>query len=387
MTDRTLPELGDAERARYARHLILDEVGPEGQRRLKGSSVLLVGAGGLGAPAAIYLAAAGVGRLTLIDFDRVDDSNLQRQVLYATSDVGRPKVEAARERLRAINPHVDVRALFERFDADNGLDLVRDHDVVLDGADNFATRYLVNDACVIAGRPNVYGSVFRFEGQASVFDARRGPCYRCLHPEPPPAGSIPSCVEGGVLGVLPSIVGSIQATEALKLLLGRGEALVGRLLLIDALELRFREIAIRKTANCPACGHAPRIRTLADAPGDGGCRPERAADGRTPPFDVTPEEVAARIARGDDLLLLDVRTPMEWSIVRLEGARLIPMNEVPARLDEIDPGRDVVVYCHHGPRSAIVTRYLRENGYPAAANLDGGIDAWSKTVDPSLPRY
>ena len=387
MSDRDLPELTDEERARYARHLILDEVGPDGQRRLKGSSVLLVGAGGLGAPAAIYLAAAGVGRLTIVDFDRVDDSNLQRQVLFTTADIGRPKVDVARERLCAINPHIDVRTIDARFDAGNGLGLVRQHDVVIDGTDNFSTRYLVNDASVLSGRPNVYGSVFRFEGQASVFDAGRGPCYRCLHPEPPPAGSVPSCVEGGVLGVLPSIVGSIQATEAIKLLIGRGEPLVGRLLLIDALELRFREIAIRKVPDCPVCGDTPRIRTLeASGGGDRGA-PDRRPAGEPDPFDVTPDEVAARIARGEDVLLLDVRTPMEWSIVRLDGAVLIPMNEIPARLGEIARDRAVVVYCHHGPRSSMVTRYLREHGFPAAANLDGGIDAWSRTVDSSLPRY
>jgi adenylyltransferase/sulfurtransferase len=387
MSAPDLPGLDDVERSRYARHLILEEVGPDGQRRLKGSSVLLVGAGGLGAPVAAYLTAAGVGRLTIVDFDRVDDSNLQRQVLFSTADVGRPKVEAARERLRGINPHVDVRTVDARFDTGNGLGLVRDHDVVIDGTDNFPTRYLVNDACVLAGRPNVYGSVFRFEGQASVFGAGRGPCYRCLHPEPPPPGAVPNCVEGGVLGVLPAIVGSIQATEAIKILLGRGEPLFGRLLLIDALELRFREIAIRRIPDCPVCGDAPSIRTLESGAAADACAAESVPEDAARPFDVTPEQVAARIARGDDLVLLDVRTPMEWSIVRLDGAVLIPMNEVPARLDEIGRDRDVVVYCHHGPRSSMVTRYLREHGFPAAANLDGGIDAWARTVDSSLPRY
>jgi adenylyltransferase/sulfurtransferase len=385
LNDHDRARLDEAERVRYARHLTLDGVGVDGQRALKGSSVLLVGAGGLGAPAATYLTAAGVGRLTLVDFDRVEDSNLPRQVLFASADVGRSKVDAARERLLAINPNVDVRAVETRFDASNALALVRDHDVVVDGTDNFPTRYLVNDACVLVGRPNVYGSVFRFEGQASVFDARRGPCYRCLFPDPPAEGSIPNCAEGGVLGVLPSIVGSIQATEAIKVLLGLGHTLVGRLLLLDALDLRFREIALRKDPDCPVCGDDPRIRSLREeadrcAPATVGAVSER-------PFDLTPEQVSGRLARGDDVLLIDVRTPMEWEIVHLDGAVLIPMNEIPGRLAELDRDREMVVYCHHGPRSAMVVRYLREQGFAAVSNLDGGIDGWSLTVDPTVRRY
>jgi adenylyltransferase/sulfurtransferase len=381
------PLLTPAQFERYRRHLTLPEFGVEGQRRLLESRVLLVGAGGLGCPLAQYLAAAGVGTLGLVDHDRVDVSNLQRQVLYATSDVGRPKVEVAAERIRAQNPDVRVVQYAVRLTSDNALELLADWDVIVDGSDNFPTRYLVNDACVLLGKPNVHGSIFRFDGQASVFDSRTGPCYRCLFPEPPPPGAVPSCAEGGVLGVLPGLVALIQATETLKLLTGIGESLCGRLLQIDALGMEFREFRIQKDPKCPACGEHPTLTKLIDY--EGFC-------GMTPPTEhamvlreTTPAELDAARKRGEELLLLDVREPSEHARARIEGARLLPLGQLEARLEELGDWRSrrVVIHCHHGGRSARACALLRQHGFDRVENLAGGIDAWSLTVDPGVPRY
>lgn len=379
-----LPDLTDHERRRYARHLILPEVGPDGQRRLKGARVLLVGAGGLGSPAALYLAAAGVGHLTLVDFDVVDESNLQRQVLHGTRDVGRPKLDSARDRLRDLNPGVAVEGHAARLDRTNALALVRAHDLVVDGTDNFATRYLVNDACVLTGRPNVYGSVFRFEGQASVFAAADGPCYRCLFPEPPPPGAVPSCAEGGVLGVLPGLVGMVQATEALKLLLGAGEPLVGRLLLVDALTMEFRQVRVRRDPRCPACG-TREIRALQDYEAFCGVRPAPAGEAAV--AELTPRALAARLAAGDPLDLVDVREPVEWAIARLPGARLSPLSAFEAAVPTFPRDRDVVLYCKAGLRSAKAARMLLAAGYTRVWSMSGGILRWADEVDPAMPRY
>ena len=354
-----------AERARYARHLILPEIGEAGQLRLKQGSVLIVGAGGLGSPASIYLAAAGVGRIGLVDFDRVDATNLHRQVLYGTSDVGAPKLAAARTRLEDINPEVAIETHDAALTSDNALDLFRGYDVILDGTDNFATRYLVNDACVLLGKPNVYGSIFRFEGQASVFFAKEGPCYRCLYPEPPPPDLVPSCAEGGVLGVLPGVVGTIQATEAIKLIAGIGETLVGRLLLFDALRMSFRQMKLRKDPNCAVCGANPTITALIDY--EQFCNPASA-------IEVTPSE----LARMNAAALIDVREPEEFAGGAIDGARLIPLGVLPARLEEVPRDRDVVVYCQTGGRSARALEILRGAGFTRARHLRGGYAAWVK---------
>ena len=383
-----LPDLGPEEIRRYARHLIMPEVGTEGQRRLKAAKVLVIGTGGLGSPLGLYLAAAGVGTLGLVDFDRVDVSNLHRQVLYSDSDIGRPKVAAAIERLRGINPHVELVPHETRLDSSNALELFADYDLVVDGTDNFPTRYLVNDACVLAGKPNVYGSIFRFEGQVSVFWGARGPCYRCLFPEPPPPGLVPSCAEGGVLGVLPGIIGALQANEAIKLILGEGEPLIGRLLLFDALKLRFRELKLRKSPDCPVCSERPTQTELIDyehfcgLPAHGE-EPAEAADG----FDVDVETVKRWLDEGRPVTVLDVRNPPEVEICRLDGARLIPLPELPDRFDELDPADTLVVHCHYGPRSSRAVSFLRGKGFQRAYNLAGGIDAWSVEIDPSVPRY
>lgn len=382
---RATRELTQDEALRYSRHLILPEFGIEGQRRLKGASVLLVGLGGLGSPVGLYLAAAGVGHLGLIDFDVVEVTNLQRQVLYGTADIGRPKLGAAVARLRDVNPHVRLTTHDARLTSANALEIVRDYDLVVDGTDNFATRYLVNDACVLLGVPNVYGSIFRFEGQASVFAAPDGPCYRCLYPEPPPAGLVPSCAEGGVLGVLPGLVGVIQATEAIKLLAGVGTPLVGRLLLVDALTMGFRTMNVQKDPACPACG-TREIRALLDYEQFCGVH----ADPAPAPAEfaeVTPEQLAARQARGEDFDLLDVREPHEWAIARIPGARLIPLGELASRLGELDASRAVVVHCKSGGRSATAARWLAGHGFGRVANLAGGITRWSEEVDPAVPRY
>ncbi|NUQ91979.1 MAG: molybdopterin-synthase adenylyltransferase MoeB [Gemmatimonadaceae bacterium] len=386
IVDRELPELGGDEILRYSRHLILPEVALEGQRWLKASRVLLIGAGGLGSPLALYLAAAGVGTLGLVDFDVVDLTNLQRQILHGTGDVGRPKLESAKDRIRDVNPNVHVEGYETKLTSANALEILRDYDVVIDGTDNFQTRYLTNDACVILGKPNVYGSIFRFEGQASVFATEEGPCYRCLYPEPPPPGLVPSCAEGGVIGVLPGLVGTIQATEGLKLLLGVGETLIGRLLTIDALTMQFRTLKLRKDPSCPACG-TRQIQELIDYDqfcGVGG--PPDVSD----PNDVielTPREVAEKLKRGDDFDLLDVREPHEWAIARIEGARLVPLGSVGDAIPTLDPAREIVIHCKGGVRSAKAARQLQAAGFTRVRNLAGGILRWSDEVDPKIPKY
>jgi adenylyltransferase/sulfurtransferase len=377
-------DLSREEVLRYSRHLVLPEVGIEGQKTLKRARVLLVGAGGLGSPLGLYLAAAGVGTIGLVDFDVVDLTNLQRQVLYGTKDVGRPKLAAAAERLRDVNPHARIVAHQTRLGSANALAIVGDYDIVIDGTDNFPTRYLVNDACVLTGRTNVFGSIFRFEGQVSVFATAEGPCYRCLYAEPPPPGLVPSCAEGGVLGVLPGIVGTIQANEAIKVILGVGEPLIGRLLLFDALRMRFRELRVRKNPGCPVCGPNASIRAPIDY--DALCgvpaAPAGAADG-----EITAAELKARFDRGERPLLLDVREPHEVQICRFEGARAIPLREIAARVAELDRSAEIVVYCKLGPRSDAAAAFLRERGFARVLNLRGGIDAWARDVDPTMPRY
>ncbi len=379
MTLSDLPELEPEEYRRYGRHITLDNVGEAGQRRLKAGSALVVGAGGLGCPVAIYLAAAGVGRITICDFDHVDLSNLQRQVLYGVADLGRPKVQVAAERLRAINPHIDVRTVQDRISSENVRELVRDHDVVVDGTDNFTTRYLVSDACVLEQRPYVYGSIYRFDGQASVFDAREGPCYRCLFPEPPPPGLVPNCAQAGVLGVLPGLVGSIQAAEALKLLIGAGHTLGGRLLLIDALGATFREVRLRKDPGCPACGDSP---TIDDAVEGAGVTCLATGPGSGAPSLAAPD-LAEEIACAEPPWLLDVREPWEFRSGSLEGAMNIPLGDVLQRLDELPASREIVVFCRMGPRGDRAVEMLTDAGRPGARNLEGGLIAWRDTVDPA----
>lgn len=371
---------------RYRRQLSLPEFGVEGQRRLLEGSVLLIGAGGLGCPLAQYLASAGVGRLGLVDFDVVELSNLQRQVLFGTADLGRPKTEVVRERVAALNPDVEVEVHPRRLTSENALELLAGWDVVVDGTDNFPTRYLSNDACVLLGLPQVYGAILRFEGQVSTFDARKGPCYRCLFPEPPPPGLVPSCAEGGVLGVLPGVVALLQATEVLKLLAGIGEPLHGRFLHYDALAMRFDEFRFQKDPACPVCGEAPTIEELIDYEGFCGVTAEHG--GAVAP-EVSAADVAARLRRGEELLLLDVREPDEFARAHIEGAKLLPLGELEMRLGELEAwkARPVVVHCHHGGRSARACRTLLEAGFRDVANLTGGIEAWSLTVDPSVPRY
>ena len=380
------PPLSPAQFDRYQRHLTLPELGVEGQQALLSGRVLLVGAGGLGCPLAQYLAAAGVGTLGLLDFDVVDASNLQRQVLYGTADIGRLKVEVAKQRVAAQNPDVHVEALALRLDSGNALEVLADYDVIVDGTDNFPTRYLVNDACVLLGKPNVHGSIFRFDGQATVFDARHGPCYRCLYPEPPPPGTVPSCAEGGVLGVLPGLIALIQATETLKLLAGIGEPLYGRLLRYDSLRMEFTEFRLKKDAGCPVCGGQPSITELIDYAGFCGVPEEPEGE---PMQEVSAAEVAAAQQRGDSFLLLDVREPSEFEQAHIDGAVLLPLGELEARLDELAEWRErrVVAQCHHGGRSAAACQILLANGFGDVSNLVGGIEAWSLTVDPSVPRY
>lgn len=380
------PALSKEEILRYSRHLIMPEVGMEGQLRLKQSSVLLIGTGGLGAPLGLYLAAAGVGRLGLVDFDVVDFTNLQRQVTFSSADVGRPKLDAARERLQSLNPEIRIETREARLSSANAMEILAGYDVIVDGTDNFPTRYLVNDASVLLGKPNVYGSIFRFEGQVSVFGAPGGPCYRCLYPEPPPPGLVPSCAEGGVLGVLPGIIGSIQAMETIKLLLGRGDSLVGRLLLFDALAMRFRELKLRRNPDCPVCGERRTITALIDYEEFCGIRGEEApvAAGTVP--EISPRELKARLDRGDELLVLDVREPHEYQICNLNG-RLIPLGELPRRVNELDSSREIVAHCRSGKRSAEAVDFLRKAGFRKVWNLAGGILAWSDQVDPSVPKY
>jgi len=372
---------------RYSRHLLLPEVGVAGQRKLRKAKVLLVGAGGLGSPTALYLAAAGVGEIGLVDYDVVDLSNLQRQVLYTSADVGRPKLLAAKERLEALNPGTRVVPYEQPFTSTNALEILRPYDIVVDGTDNFPTRYLVNDASVLLGKPNVYGSIYRFEGQVSVFDAQRGPCYRCLYPEPPPPDLVPSCAEAGVLGVLPGIVGVLQATETVKLILGKGDPLIGRLLLYDALGLTFRELKLHKNPHCVLCSAHATQKGLIDYPAFCGVPAVGAPtpSGNVPK--VTPEELAAELASPDPPFLVDVREPEEWAIVHLPGAHLIPKDELPERVDELTRAQSLVVYCRAGTRSADATRLLLDLGFSNVRSLAGGINAWAQKVDPSLPQY
>ncbi len=380
-TPHPAPELSSDEQQRYARHLILPHVGAEGQRLLKQARVLVAGAGGLGSASALYLAAAGVGTLGLVDHDVVDASNLQRQVIHGVSTLGMPKVESAARRLRDLNPHVRIELHHTRLTRHDALNIIRDYDLVVDGTDNFPARYLLNDACVLLGKPLVYGSVFRFEGQVSVFGLADGPCYRCLLPEPPPPNSVPSCAEAGVLGVLPGTIGTLQATEALKLILGAGDVLSGRLLLNDALDMTFNTITLPKRASCLACGDNPTITELIDY--DAFC----GVSGDPIPAEQTPRQIKARLDTGEPLILLDVREPFELQISRLDGARNIPMSEINARWQEIPRDQPVVVFCHTGVRSANLIAALREAGYDNLINLAGGIDAWSREVDASVPRY
>jgi molybdopterin/thiamine biosynthesis adenylyltransferase/rhodanese-related sulfurtransferase len=383
-----LPELTQDDLSRYSRHLILPEVGVEGQRKLKAARVLCVGTGGLGSPLALYLAAAGVGTLGLVDFDVVDASNLQRQIIHSTADIGRKKLDSAEEKLKALNPALNVVKHETMLSSANALDILKDYDVVADGTDNFPTRYLVNDACVLLGKPNAYGSIFRFEGQASVFAAKDGPCYRCLYPEPPPPGLVPSCAEGGVLGILPGLIGVIQATEVIKLILGIGEPLIGRLLLVDALKLRFRELKLRKNPDCPVCGTHPTVTKLIDYEQFCGIRPETSEEqsmkNGIPQMSV--KDLKKRMDAGENLFILDVREPFEYQIANI-GGKLIPQSEVPQRLAEIDRDREIIVQCKSGGRSQRIAEFLKQSGYPKVANVSGGILAWSDQIDPSVPKY
>ena len=381
-----LPMLSNEEVARYSRHLIMPEVGMTGQRKLKAASVLMIGTGGLGAPLGMYLAAAGVGRLGLVDFDVVDASNLQRQIIHGTKDVGRPKIASARDRIEDINPHVEIETHDTKLTSANALNLFVNYDVIVDGTDNFPTRYLVNDACVLTGKPNVYGSIFRFEGQASVFWAERGPCYRCLYPEPPPPGLVPSCAEGGVLGVLPGIIGTIQATETIKIILGAPDIMVNRLLLFDAWRMRFRELKLRKNPDCPVCGVNPTIKELIDY--EEFCGITQQPETKPTMEEITATELKQRLDQGDDIQIIDVREPHEYEIGAIPNSKLIPLGQVLNRMNEIEPGRETVVHCKMGGRSAKAIEALQRSGFPGhLINLKGGITAWSNEVDPSVPKY
>ena len=382
-----LPSLSNEEIARYSRHLIMPEVGLEGQRKLKAASVLMIGTGGLGAPPGMYLAAAGIGRLGIVDFDVVESSNLQRQIIHGTKDVGRRKVDSARDRLADINPHIEIETHETRLTSDNALGLFANYDIIVDGTDNFPTRYLVNDACVLTGKPNVYASIFRFEGQASVFWAERGACYRCLYPEPPPPGLVPSCAEGGVLGVLPGIMGAIQANETIKIVLGAQDILVNRLLLFDAWAMKFREFKLRKDPHCPMCGENPSIKELIDYEQFCGMKPPHAVE-ETKLEEITATELKARLDRGDNIQIVDVREPNEYEIAKIPGAKLIPLGQVVNRMNEIDPSRETIFHCKGGVRSAKAIEALRGAAFPGRmVNLKGGITAWSNDVDPSVPKY
>jgi adenylyltransferase/sulfurtransferase len=383
-TETALPKLSHAEVLRYSRHLLLPEVGVEGQRKLKAARVLTIGAGGLGSPLTLYLAAAGVGTIGVVDFDVVDLTNLQRQIVHGTSTLGHSKLESAKGRLTDLNPNVNVVGHEARLTSENALDILRDYDIVVDGTDNFPTRYLVNDACVLLGKPNVYGSIFRFEGQASLFYAKEGPCYRCLYSEPPPPGLVPSCAEGGVLGVLPGIIGSLQALETIKWIIGAGDSLIGRLVLFDALKLKFRELKLRKDPNCPICGEHPTIHELIDYQAFCGIGAEPDYHG----VEISVEEFQReRQAKGDDLVLVDVREPHEWEIAHIEGARLIPLSQLPDRLSELDGHAEIVTQCHHGARSLKALEILKGAGYGKVRSLAGGIDAWAEQIEPGMARY
>ena len=381
-------ELSRDEVQRYSRHLIMPEVAMAGQKRLKASSVLLIGAGGLGSPLGLYLTAAGIGRIGLVDFDVVDASNLQRQVLHTTDDVGRPKLQSAREHLSAINPNVKFELYETRLTSANAIAIFESYDVVVDGTDNFATRYLVNDACVLLGKPNVYGSIFRFEGQASVFAPPDGPCYRCLYPEPPPPGMVPSCAEGGVLGILPGLIGVIQATEAVKLILGKGDPLIGRLILYDALAMRFRELKVRRNPNCPLCGENPTLTELIDYEEFCGIRGEESEGPQlADALEIDVRDVHERLEKDEKLFILDVRNPEEYAICRIPGSKLIPLSELPSRMHELDSAVEMVVHCKSGKRSAKAVELLLQAGFRKVKNVRGGILAWAEEIDPSMPTY
>ncbi len=379
-------QLTNEEIARYSRHLILPEFGMTGQRRLKQGSVLLIGSGGLGSPLALYLAAAGVGHIGLVDFDVVDESNLQRQIVHGTGTVGVAKTESARRRLKDLNPHIEITTYETQITSENALDLLRDYDVVVDGTDNFPTRYLTNDACVLLGKPNVYGSIFRFEGQVTVFYPKDGgPCYRCLYPEPPPPGLVPSCAEGGVLGVLPGVIGTLQATEVIKLLAGIGEPLLGRLMLYDALNLRFRELKLRRNPECPVCGENPTVTELIDYEQFCGVAPEVILSNQ---YEITPLELSSQLQSSNRPFLLDVRNPFEVDIANIAGTDLlIPLDQLPARLNELDSAREIVVYCRSGARSGQAVDFLKGLGFHKVKNLVGGILRWSDDVDPNIAKY
>ncbi len=377
--------LSNEEVLRYSRHLIMPEVGMEGQLKLKAAKVLCIGAGGLGSPLALYLAAAGVGTLGIVDFDVVDFTNLQRQIIHSTDDVGRKKLDSAEESIQGINPYVEVRKFEVRLSSENALSLFRDFDIIVDGTDNFPTRYLVNDACVLTGKPNVYGSIFRFEGQASVLATKDGPCYRCWYPEPPPPGLVPSCAEGGVLGILPGLVGVIQATETIKLILGKGEPLIGRVLLVDALGMKFRQLRLRKNSDCPVCGTHPTITKLIDYEQFCGIRGEEAPVTTKVP-EIQPEELKQRLDAGEDIFILDVREPHEYQICNLNGY-LIPLGDLPKRVHELDSSREIVAHCRSGVRSAKAVDFLRQAGFRKVKNLAGGVLAWSDRIDPKMPKY
>jgi sulfur-carrier protein adenylyltransferase/sulfurtransferase len=377
--------LNNDEILRYSRHLIMPEVGMEGQQKLKAARVLCIGAGGLGSPLTLYLTAAGVGTLGIVDFDVVDYTNLQRQIIHTTDDVGRKKLDSASEKLKAINPFINLRTFETRLSSENALEIFRDFDIIADGTDNFPTRYLVNDACVLTGKPNVYGSIFRFEGQASIFGTEEGPCYRCLYPEPPPPGLVPSCAEGGVLGILPGLVGVIQATEVIKLILGQGEPLIGRLLLVDALAMKFRELKLRKNPDCPACGTHPTVTKLIDYNEFCGIRgEEKPVETGVPEVQV--EELKRRLDAGEDIFVLDVREPHEYQICNINGY-LIPLGDLPKRVHELDSSREIVAHCRSGVRSAKAVNFLRQAGFKKVHNLAGGILAWADRVDPKMPKY
>jgi adenylyltransferase/sulfurtransferase len=381
----TLPPLSHDELLRYSRHLILPDIALLGQRKLKAARVLLIGAGGLGSPAALYLAAAGVGTLGLVDFDVVDVTNLQRQILHSTRDIGRRKLQSARDRIEGVNPHVWVEAHETRLTRDNAFEIIRDYDVVIDGTDNFATRFLTNDACVLLGKPNVYGSIYRFDGQASVFATSDGPCYRCLYPAPPPPGAVPSCAEGGVLGVLPGLIGTIQATEAIKLIVGVGETLAGRLLLVNALDMTFNTVRLRRDPQCPACGTRV-IQELIDYDEFCGVTQSAHPTAHGVP-EITPTELATRLALEEDFDLIDVREPHEWDIARLPRARLVPLATLPEALATLDSARDIIVHCRTGARSAKAVQQLHAAGFRRVWNLAGGLHRWSDEVDSSVPKY
>jgi adenylyltransferase/sulfurtransferase len=377
--------LSNDEILRYSRHLIMPEVGMEGQQKLKAAKVLCIGAGGLGSPLALYLGAAGVGTLGIVDFDVVDYTNLQRQIIHTTDDVGRKKLDSAADKLKAINPFLNLRMFDTKLTSANALDLFREFDIIADGTDNFPTRYLVNDACVLTGKPNVYGSIFRFEGQASVFATEEGPCYRCLYPEPPPPGLVPSCAEGGVLGILPGLVGVIQATETIKLILGRGDSLAGRLLLVDALGMKFRELKLRKNPDCPACGTHRTITKLIDYEEFCGIRGQEEPAGNDVPA-VTVEELKKKFDAKADIFVLDVREPHEYQICNLKGY-LIPVGDLPKRVNELDSSREIIAHCRSGVRSAKAVNFLRRSGFKKVYNLTGGILAWADKIDTTMPKY